>query len=284
MKGGGLGDRDVVVRAEKVLRIVPGLEAATSPGERCRKSHASPPDSPNSMCGRCSSTHPSLFTSPPPTWCAAVAPRKKPSGNRCNIGSQATAINRSCLAAEPRWIISTDKPAERSRRPVVRARDAHRALPGRRHTVQPQDRHVVDRAVADAVPVERTEAGDAARQPSWSSSSSCGLAAPAILPGLRSWQRRLPRTASSHRELPAEGICGVLLWSGDGSPIRGCTTTMGVQVPSDTWGLKSLGTQTPGFGGCLRARPRHRARAPLDPRAANAGNIDVARMSSRSPR
>src|SRR6516162_354215 len=40
--------------------------------------------------------------------------------------------------------------------------------------------------------------------------------------------------------------------------------------PSDTWGLKSLGTQAPGFGGCLRARPRHRARAPLDPRAGNA--------------
>src|SRR5262249_34618418 len=35
-------------------------------------------------------------------------------------------------------------------------------------------------------------------------------------------------------------------------------------------GLKSLGTQAPGFGGCLRARPRHRARAPLDPRAGNA--------------
>ncbi len=49
-------------------------------------------------------------------------------------------------------------------------------------------------------------------------------------------------------------------------------------------GRSQLGTQTPGFGGCLRARPRHRARAPLDPRAANAGHIDVARMSSRSPR
>lgn len=37
---------------------------------------------------------------------------------------------------------------------------------------------MVDRAVADAVPVERrTETGDAARQSSWSSSSSCGLAA-----------------------------------------------------------------------------------------------------------
>lgn len=47
--------------------------------------------------------------------------------------------------------------------------------------------NVVDRAVADVVPVERTEAGDAAWQSSWSSSSSCGLAAPAILPGLRSW-------------------------------------------------------------------------------------------------
>jgi hypothetical protein len=44
---------------------------------------------------------------------------------------------------------------------------------------------MVNRAVADAVPVERTEAGNAAWQPSWSSSSSCGLAAPAILPGLR---------------------------------------------------------------------------------------------------
>jgi hypothetical protein len=32
----------------------------------------------------------------------------------------------------------------------------------------------------------------------------------------------------------------------------------------------ALGTQAPGFGGCLRARPRHRARAPLDPRAGNA--------------
>src|SRR6516164_9282893 len=36
---------------------------------------------------------------------------------------------------------------------------------------------------------------------------------------------------------------------------------MGVEVPRDT---------APGFGGCLRARPRHRARAPLDPRAGNA--------------
>ena len=36
-----------------------------------------------------------------------------------------------------------------------------------------------------------------------------------------------------HRELPAPGTCGVLLWTGDRSPVRGCTTTEGVQV-SDT--------------------------------------------------
>jgi hypothetical protein len=32
MKEGSPGDRDVVVHAEKVLRVVLGLEAATSPG------------------------------------------------------------------------------------------------------------------------------------------------------------------------------------------------------------------------------------------------------------
>ena len=47
--------------------------------------------------------------------------------------------------------------------------------------------------------------------------------------------------------------------SGEGSP------AWGFKSPSDTWGLKSLGTQAPGFGGCLRVRPRHHARAPLDP-------------------
>jgi hypothetical protein len=36
--------------------------------------------------------------------------------------------------------------------------------------------------------------------------------------------------------------------------------------PLGHMGLKFLETQAPGFGGCLRARPRHRARAPLDPR------------------
>lgn len=41
---------------------------------------------------------------------------------------------------------------------------------------QPTPRTMADRAVADATPVERTEAGDAARQPSRSSSSSSGLA------------------------------------------------------------------------------------------------------------
>jgi len=53
--------------------------------------------------------------------------------------------------------------------------------------------------------------------------------------------------------------------------------------PSDTWGLKSLGTQALGFGGCLRVRPRHRASASRSPRG-QCGRIDVARMSSRSPR
>ena len=48
-------------------------------------------------------------------------------------------------------------------------------------------------------------------------------------------------------------------------------------------GLKSLGTQAPGFGGCLRVRPRHRAQRLSIPRG-QCGHIDVARMSSRSPR
>jgi len=77
-----------------------------------------------------------------------------------------------------------------------------------------------------------------------------------------------PLFACGMRARPA---LAVLTWSGDGSPVWGCTTTSGVQVPPRTHGgLKSLGTQAPGFGGCLRARPRHRARAPLDPRASNA--------------
>ena len=77
--------------------------------------------------------------------------------------------------------------------------------------------------------------------------------------------------ASFRLRYAARPALAVLAWSGDGSPVWGCTTTSGVQVPPRTHGgLKSLGTQAPGFGGCLRARPRHRARAPLDPRASNA--------------
>ena len=105
-------------------------------------------------------------------------------------------------------------------------------------TVQPQDRHIakkhmVDRAAADAVPVERTEAGDAAWQPSWSSSSSCGLAAPAILLGLRSWERRLPRTANSHRELPAEGDLRRVTLDGDRSRFGDVPPRSGIKS-SDT--------------------------------------------------
>ena len=57
------------------------------------------------------------------------------------------------------------------------------------------------------------------------------IAALAQLPFSRAARHR---TASSHRELPAERICGVLLWTGDGSPVRGCTTSVGVQVPPRT--------------------------------------------------
>jgi hypothetical protein len=110
------------------------------------------------------------------------------------------------------------------------------------------------------------------------------------------WAHEIPDSGISHWNTGSSPHSGTE--AGDISPVfaalehaAGDFTTLGKNPllggsspPSDTWGLKSLGTQTPGFGGCLRARPRHRARAPLDPRAANAGNIDVARMSSRSPR
>jgi hypothetical protein len=54
------------------------------------------------------------------------------------------------------------------------------------------------------------------------------------------------------------------------SPIRGDLTGFVLKPPLGHMGLKSLETWAPGFGGCLRARPRHRARAPHDPRAGNA--------------
>jgi hypothetical protein len=82
-------------------------------------------------------------------------------------------------------------------------------------------------------PARRAEAGDAAWQPSWSSSSSCGLAAPAILPGHRCRQRRLPETANTHRQLPgrASAACylGVVMDHriGDAAPPWGFKSPLG---------------------------------------------------------
>jgi hypothetical protein len=62
----------------------------------------------------------------------------------------------------------------------------------------------------------------------------------------------------------------VLAWAGDRSPIRGCTTTSGDRVPPGHMGVEVPRDTSPGIRWGLRARPRYRARAPLDRRAGNA--------------
>ena len=76
------------------------------------------------------------------------------------------------------------------------------------------------------------------------SSGSAELAALEQLPGDEHWAIALAEVLVARAEdcreplapieLPAEGICGVLLWSGDRSPVWGCTTTSGDQVPPRT--------------------------------------------------
>jgi hypothetical protein len=77
-------------------------------------------------------------------------------------------------------------------------------------------------------------------------------------PGVSAAQRQMGRRGIVFSYIQFSAVADRLTWGN-----RLCRS-------SDTWGLKSLGTQAPGFGGCLRARPRHRAGAPLDPRAGNA--------------
>ena len=80
--------------------------------------------------------------------------------------------------------------------------------------------------------------------------------------------------------LPPLSACGlrarpalfVLAWTGDRSPIRGCTTTSGDQVPPRTHGGSSpWGHRHWGFDGRLRARQRLRTRALLVPAGSSPG-------------
>src|SRR5215471_1385814 len=78
------------------------------------------------------------------------------------------------------------------------------------------------------------------------------------------------RTNIEHFAECASGFFLLLLLLFHDSPIREISRACVFKSPLGHMGLKSRGTQAPGLGGCLRARPRHRARAPLDPRAGNA--------------
>jgi hypothetical protein len=57
------------------------------------------------------------------------------------------------------------------------------------------------------------------------------------------------------RGMPARTALGVLAWSGDGSPVWGCTTTSGVQVPPRT--------PKPGKSPAQQASLEHATRPPV---------------------
>jgi hypothetical protein len=139
-----------------------------------------------------------------------------------------------------------------------------------------RDRHAPTGATTASIP---TPAGAQRRRPTDGHASYAR--SPRVSSGADGGRRRNTPIANCR----APGICGVLLWSGDRSPIRGCTTSVGVQVPPGHMGVEVPRDTNPGIRWvpASKATPP-RARAPLDPRAANAGHIDVARMSSRSPR
>lgn len=76
----------------------------------------------------------------------------------------------------------------------------------------------------------------------------------------------------------------VLAWAGDRSPIRGCTTTSGDRVPPGHMGVEVPRDTSPGIRWVPASKATlPRASASRSPRG-QCGHIDVARMSSRSPR